>query len=265
MKIKRKAHKGQNGKVLIVGGSEDYVGAVVLSGLAALRTGVDIVTLCAPEKVAWAINSYSPDLITKKFLGKELDITHCKEIISLSENYDVLLIGPGLGIKKDFVNKIVRTLEMPKVIDADAIKVVNISLIKNSLLTPHIQEFNSLFQNSFPEKKVEDNNDSLEEKIKEVKKIMNDNLILLKGEEDIIFNKKEQFKNRTGNDTMTVGGTGDILAGLCAGFLAQTGDFFKSAKEAAMINGKAGEYLSKRKGSTYFASELIEELWRFIK
>ena len=95
MKIKRKDQKGKNGKVLVVGGSKRYTGAPYFASIAAYRTGVDIVTLCAPEKVAWTINLMSPDIITTKMLGEELDMTHTKEILALSESHDVLLIGNG--------------------------------------------------------------------------------------------------------------------------------------------------------------------------
>ena len=85
MKLRRQEIKGQNGKVLIIGGSQDYVGAPALSAMAALQTGIDLVTVCAPEKVAWTINSFSPDIITKKFLGDEFNLTHTKEIISMRD------------------------------------------------------------------------------------------------------------------------------------------------------------------------------------
>jgi NAD(P)H-hydrate epimerase len=261
MKIKRKEHKGENGKVLAIGGSEDYTGAIILASIAALRTGVDIVTVCAPEKVAWTINSYTPDIITRKFLGKELDITHCKEIITLSEKFDVILIGNGLGIKKDFVNKIIRTIKIPKVIDADAIKVTNISLIENAILTPHIKEFEDLFKNTFTNKIYK----KKKENITKIQKVMNNNVVLLKGKEDLIFNNEKIHKNKSGHDSMTVAGTGDILAGLCAGYLAQSKDLFETAKKAAYVNGKTGEYMYKKKGYSYVAGEMLEEMWRFVK
>ncbi|MBD3204591.1 NAD(P)H-hydrate dehydratase [Candidatus Woesearchaeota archaeon] len=261
MRIPRYEHKGKNGKVLVVGGSRDYTGAVILSGIAALRTGVDIVTVCAPEDVAWAINSYSPDLITKKFIGNCLDITHANEIISLSENYDSILIGNGLGIQKDFVNKIIRSVDKIKVIDADALKVVNISLLKDTIFTPHVKEFEVLFNNSLPGVEFR----SREHNINEIQRILNNNVMLLKGRVDMIFNNEKIHKNKTGNNSMTIGGTGDILAGLCAGFAAQTKDLFWSAKKAAYVNGKTGEHLSKHRGNTYLASDMLEDLWRFIK
>ena len=87
------SHKGDHGKVLIVGGSKDYIGAPALAGMAALRTGCDWVTIACPEKVAWAINSMYPDLITKKFPGDIFHFEDVKHIIDLSESFDAVLIG----------------------------------------------------------------------------------------------------------------------------------------------------------------------------
>ncbi|MEM3373817.1 MAG: NAD(P)H-hydrate dehydratase [Candidatus Woesearchaeota archaeon] len=263
MRIIRKEHKGENGKVLVIGGSKDYVGAPAFVGLAALATGVDIVTICAPEKVAWTINCYSPDLITKKFLGEELNLTHCKEIISLSENFDVVVIGNGLGLNKEFVFKLIREIKKPFVIDADAIKVLNLEIVSNSVITPHIKEFQMLYQNTMKNEQWDEID--IEINIKNIQKFIGNNVILLKGQKDIIFSKHRRKENKTGHNSMTVGGTGDILAGLCAGFLAQTKNLFESAAYAAYVNGKAGEFMFKQKGYGYTAFDMVKELWRFTK
>jgi ADP-dependent NAD(P)H-hydrate dehydratase / NAD(P)H-hydrate epimerase len=262
MRLKRNDHKGENGRVLVIGGSEDYTGAVTLASIAALRCGVDIVSVAAPEKVAWAINGYIPDIITKKLVGKELDITHAKELIELSEKFDCILIGNGLGLKKELVLKVARSIDKPKVIDADAIKVLNISLVKNCIFTPHKKEFEMLYNSSLMKKPY---SEDLNENIKEMQKVMNDNVILLKGQVDFIFNSKTILQNKTGHNSMTIGGTGGILAGICAGIMARGGSLFERAQFAAYANGKAGEYMFKQKGYSYLASEMANELWRFVR
>ena len=73
---RKDSHKGDNGMVLAVGGSWDFAGAIALAGLAALRSGCDLVKVIAPEKVAWAINTYSPDLITMKLKGDYFNLNH---------------------------------------------------------------------------------------------------------------------------------------------------------------------------------------------
>src|SRR5690348_220679 len=118
------SHKGQNGKVFVVGGSENYVGAPLLASLAAMHTGCDNVTVAAPEKVAWAINAHSPDLITKKLSGNFLDASHAMHISMIAEGFDVLLFGNGLGTLPGTFHlcKQLAGLPLCKVIDADGIK-----------------------------------------------------------------------------------------------------------------------------------------------
>jgi hydroxyethylthiazole kinase-like uncharacterized protein yjeF len=263
MKIVRKEHKGENGRVLVVGGSQNYVGAPAFAALAALKTGVDIVTVCAPEKVAWALNTYTPDLITRKFPGEEFHTTDCKEIIELSESHDVVVLGNGLGLKKDFVLKLLRDIKKPFVLDADALKVVPLDAVTNSVLTPHMKEFEILYGNT--ERKLIWNDKELESNIKIMQRYIGDNVVLLKGASDVIFTKHLRHVNRTGHNSMTIGGTGDILAGLCAGYIAQTGRLFESAVQAAFVNGKAGEYMYKQRGYGYTAYDLVSELWRFTR
>src|SRR3990167_4667158 len=89
---KKESHKGDNGLVFVVGGSENYAGAVTLAGLAALRSGCDLVKIIAPEKAAWAINAYSPDLVTMKLKDKHFKLKHFGIIKKSIEHFDVLLI-----------------------------------------------------------------------------------------------------------------------------------------------------------------------------
>jgi len=94
---KRGEHKGENGRVLVIGGSADFTGAPALAGLAALRTGADISVVAAPEQTAWVINSYSPDIITKKFEGDFFTFDNVIDVIEFSEKFDVIVIGSGSG------------------------------------------------------------------------------------------------------------------------------------------------------------------------
>src|SRR3989338_7845590 len=94
-KRKQTAKKGDNGRVLIVGGSKEYTGAVALAGLAALRCGADWVTVAAPEKVAWAVNALSADLVTVKLKGDYFSSKHVDEVGELARKHDVVLIGNG--------------------------------------------------------------------------------------------------------------------------------------------------------------------------
>src|SRR3989344_706649 len=95
-KRKTGSHKGDNGLVLAVGGSKEYVGAITLAGLSALRSGCDLVKIIAPEKVAWAINAYSPDFMAKKIKGGYIGSKYSGNVNKEMKKYGVLLIGNGI-------------------------------------------------------------------------------------------------------------------------------------------------------------------------
>ncbi|MBI1935665.1 NAD(P)H-hydrate dehydratase [Candidatus Woesearchaeota archaeon] len=266
------SHKGQNGLVLAVGGSEDYVGAITLAGLAALRSGCDLVKIIAPEKVAWAVNSYSPDLMTVKLKGDFFNLNHLKIIKESMKKFDVLLIGNGIGLDpetKNFCRKAIKEIKKPKVIDADAIKSISMYDAKNSIITPHSKELEHFLINSKIHKsmikKLNDENNIIK-KSKIIKKITQkfldkNNIILLKGKIDAVISKNKIFYNKTGNAGMTKGGTGDVLAGLCAGFLAQDKNIVQSTINAAYFNGLIGDILlKKKKGFAYLASDMVDEI-----
>jgi len=266
------SHKGDNGLVLAVGGSEDFVGAVALAGLAALRSGCDLVKIIAPEKVAWAINTYSPDLVTMKLKSDYFKLNHFNVIKNLMEQFDVLLIGNGIGLRnetKKFCQKTIKNNKKFKVIDADAIKSISVNDCENSIITPHAKELEYFLINSKIDKSIIhliNNEKNPINKSKTIKKttrkfLDKNNIILLKGKIDIIISKNKIFYNKTGNAGMTKGGTGDVLAGLCAGFLAQSKDILQSAINAAYFNGLIGDILlKKKKGFTYLASDMVNEI-----
>ncbi|MBN2454208.1 NAD(P)H-hydrate dehydratase [Candidatus Woesearchaeota archaeon] len=258
VKLKKRradSHKGENGKVLVVGGSIDYTGAVLLASLAAYRTGVDWVQVAAPEKVAWVINTFSPDIVTTKVKGEYFTKESADKIAKLSEGFDAVLIGNGIGIRdetKKFAAEIVRKVKKPKVIDADAITAIKLSDVSNGVLTPHPKEMGKLLANSKVDKK------SLKQKI-------NGNVILLKGKRDEVISKQKTVFNRTGNAGMTVAGTGDVLAGIAVGILAQEHDLFRSACASAYISGLAGAALYKKKGYGFMASEMLDQIPIILK
>ncbi|MFH1588233.1 MAG: NAD(P)H-hydrate dehydratase [Candidatus Diapherotrites archaeon] len=264
--------KGQNGKVLVIGGSNDFIGAPALSAmaaLAALRSGVDIVTVAAPEKAGFIINSFSPDIIVKKFSGKNLSSKHLKMLFFVAKSFDAVLIGPGMGLNKDtqhLIQRIVKKLmreRIPLILDADAIKAVKgMKFNGKVLLTPHKTEFEIFSGKTLFEEKF-----NLNKRIQTVKELAKKHkcIILLKGKIDIISDGENISLNKTGNPGMTVGGTGDVLAGLCAGLTALSRDLFKSACAAAFINGLAGDNQLKKKGHSFIASDLLHEIPALIK
>ncbi|MEK6854100.1 MAG: NAD(P)H-hydrate dehydratase [Nanoarchaeota archaeon] len=268
-KRKPTSHKGQNGRVLVVAGSIDYIGAAYLAGRAAFRSGADAVVVAAPEKVAWAINCLSPDFITKKFRGDFFTTAAIKEITGMSKKFDVTLIGNGVGKNPgtlQFAAGVCKKIKGFKVIDADAISAVRLQDVQNAIFTPHAGEYGVLIRNSGI------GNSGSGNEFEKARKIIGSNVILLKGHidkkhgrVDAIISKDKVVFNRTGNAGMTVGGTGDVLAGLCAGLLAQEMDLLKAAAAAAYVNGKAGDLLLRKYGWGFTASDLVEQLPAVLK
>jgi NAD(P)H-hydrate epimerase len=269
MDRKKNSHKGENGHALVIGGSEEYVGAVALAGLAALRAGCDLVTVSAPEKVAWALNRYSPDLITNKIKGSNVyTVKNAKEQVKYADRFDAVLIGNGMTRKADkFNHYFIRKFSGFKVIDADALKPLSFKDFQNAVLTPHETELEMMLINSgkdFLLPKLRQSNAKEKAEILQGNLryfLQNNNVLLVKGPTDIIISKNKIAFNRTGNQGMTKGGTGDVLAGLVLGFLAKSHDLFKSAVAASYINGFVGDQLMKRKkGYCFIASDILEDL-----
>tara|TARA_Y100000034_G_scaffold73273_1_gene88235 strand:+ start:219 stop:1094 length:876 start_codon:yes stop_codon:yes gene_type:complete len=273
MERKKTSHKGENGKALIIGGSEDYVGAVTLAGLSALRTGCDIVTVAAPEKVAWIVNRYTPDLITKKIKGKNFTIKNAKEMVKYADRFDAILLGNGITRKADkFCQYFIKKSQKLKVVDADALKSMSFKDFNNSVLTPHEAELEMMLVNSHKEfllPKLKKANAKEKAEILQGNLryfLQNNNVLLLKGSTDIIISRNKIAYNRTGNQGMTKAGTGDVLAGLVIGFLANTKELFKSAVAASYINGYVGDILlKKKKGYSFIASDIVEDLDKIKK
>lgn len=268
------SHKGQNGRVLVIGGSLEYTGAVLLAGLAAFRSGADIVTAAAPEKVAWALNCMSPDLITVKFKGERFLARHAKRVADLAEGFDAVLLGNGLSRHPStmaFVRKLLSSARGGQVwvIDADALKAVGSPTVpvRHAILTPHQGELQAMLKNAGIELSLSGSPGKDAVVLKKALKplLADDNVLLLKGKVDVILSSEKAAFNRTGNAGMTVGGTGDVLAGLCAGLASQMNSHFSAACAAAYINGSLGDELYKSMGYGYIASDLVNLIPGFLK
>jgi hydroxyethylthiazole kinase-like uncharacterized protein yjeF len=259
------SHKGDFGKLLVVGGSRKYSGSPALAALAALRTGCDLVTVAAPERAANIIASFSPDLITEPIAGNYFNNWHTRTVLEMAKDADVVVVGGGLERRsetKTFVQNFLSRLDKPCVIDADAIHAaaINNKVLKNSfIITPHSREFFVL-----TDKEASQN---LKERLEQVK-LFSSYLgctVLLKGHVDIISNGRSVAVNKTGNPYMTKGGTGDTLSGVCGAFLAMGLEPFASACAAAFLNGMAGDVASKELGPGILASDLLESIPRALK
>jgi hydroxyethylthiazole kinase-like uncharacterized protein yjeF len=268
------SHKGQNGRVLVTGGSKDYVGAPALAGLAALRAGCDIVRIAAPEKTAWAINALSPDLITIKLKGEYISSSHSAVLTKAAAGSDAVLIGPGMSLARpgtwlsSFVERLSKSGKNT-ILDADALKMILLTPgMKNVLITPHQEELETLLKNNRKGRYVRFIKEASgpDEKIYHIQCALKDflkhNCILLKGPKDVIITDGKTVIIKGGNAGMTVGGTGDVLAGLCAGYAAQGLPLFEAAALASRECKRIGDLLLKKSnfGFGFISSDFIREI-----
>ncbi|MFQ5573983.1 MAG: NAD(P)H-hydrate dehydratase, partial [Nitrosopumilaceae archaeon] len=246
---KASSRKGDNGKVVVIGGSYIYHGAPVLSSLAALRTGADLVYTCVPKINAQSTRAISPNLIVIPLVDSKLTRGAVNKLLGqIPNDIDSATIGMGLAIQDIHALKVlVKSLldrDVRISLDASALVSDILPLIsgKNTVVTPHAGEFKRLFGVIPP--------NSLKERIKTVEKFAKENsvIVLLKGATDIISDGKKTFLNPKKTPAMTVGGTGDVLSGIVAALLARNRNAFESASAAAYINGQAGKIIQKKFG-----------------
>lgn len=258
------SHKGQNGRVLVVGGSRDYYGAPVLAGLGALYSGADLVYLYVPECNFEVTRSLYPDFIVRSYAGEFLTERSADAIVKFGKKCDSVLIGPGLGEREqtlDAVLSILGELNIPTVLDAEAMmalkKIARFPLAQTLVITPHMNEFRNLVDRDVEVKAVDSKSIVLLRSI-----AMDLHLtVLLKGATDYVSSHEGVVEvNKTGNAGMTVGGSGDVLAGLVASFLAQGLEGFDAARCAAFYSGQAGDLLRKQKGYAFSASDIAMTL-----
>ncbi|RLI96130.1 MAG: NAD(P)H-hydrate dehydratase [Candidatus Aenigmatarchaeota archaeon] len=258
------SHKGQNGKLLIVGGSLRYSGSPALAAMAAIRSGTDLTLVAAPKRAADIIACFKPDIITEPLSGNHLSKKDVSHVLELSEWADAVLVGGGLDRMPqtyEAIRGILKRIDRPCVLDAESLHAVSGDrglLRKDFVLTPHEGEFRSLGgkgpSHNIGERLSEVN--ALSRKLKVT--------ILLKGHADIISDGYRQAINRTGNEYMTKGGTGDVLAGICGSLLARGIDTFDAASASAWISGSAGDMAVKENGPGFFVSEMLDFIPKVI-
>ncbi|MEM4310801.1 MAG: NAD(P)H-hydrate dehydratase [Nitrososphaerales archaeon] len=263
---KSDSKKGDNGIALVVGGSWLYHGAPTLAALAALRSGIDLVYLATPKNIAPSIRAISPNLIVLPLPDAKLTKGSARRLIKwLPKKVDSSVIGPGLGKQNtDGMKLLVDELSMSKIkilLDADALQLDVIERLKGKdcVITPHAGEFKRVF-NIELKGNYEDKAIMVKEKAKEYNII-----VLLKGKYDIISDGERVVINKTGCSAMTVGGTGDVLAGLVAGLMAKGIEPFIASVFGAYINGIAGERAYQKLGLHIMATDLIDELPFILK
>jgi NAD(P)H-hydrate epimerase len=239
-----KVHKGAGGEVLVIGGGP-YQGAPYLAGLGALRAGADIVRIASP------VFEPIPDLIYERLDGERIGEKHIEQLIVLAKRADAVICGNGLGAGSHEVIRAIAPHCKKAVIDADALR-LPLPVAKNeTLYTPHAGEFTRITGIKL--------SDDTKERALAVKGAGIKGTVLLKGCIDIITDGKRVRFNRTGDPAMTVGGTGDVLAGIAGALLCHL-PAFDAGCIAAYVNGRAGEIVAAERGEGMLASDLVDRI-----
>ncbi|MGI0020050.1 MAG: NAD(P)H-hydrate dehydratase [Nitrososphaera sp.] len=262
---KSASKKGDNGTVLVAGGSRFYHGAPVLASMAALRSGTDLVYTAVPCSIATAVRSLSPALIVLPLPDDKLTTGAANRLVAMMpKKADAAAIGMGMTIAKpDAIIALVRKLREQKtklLLDASALIPEVLAEIKdtNAVVTPHVGEYTRLF-GADPGKTEKERMASVQAAARE-----HGVTILLKGAADVVSDGKKTGINRTHNCAMTVGGTGDVLAGIAAGLICKM-EPFEASLLAAYFNGLAGNLSFNRVGLHMAATDLLEDLPQAMK
>ena len=249
------SHKGDAGEVLVVGGGP-YTGAPALAGQAALRAGADLVRIACPNAVADTVQGYSENLILRPYDGERFAPEHVDEVLETAVRHDVVVIGPGLGRHdetRSAVREFLTRYDGTAVVDADALAVVpEVDTDATLLCTPHQGELRGMGGETATDWRT---------RTKLVAEFAAElgHLLLVKGPYDVVSDGDETRVNRTGNPGMTVGGTGDVLAG-ATGALACVLPPRQAASIAAYATGRAGDAAAEAAGEGLLATDLPDRL-----
>ncbi|SHO47358.1 ADP-dependent (S)-NAD(P)H-hydrate dehydratase [Nitrosotalea sinensis] len=260
------SRKGDNGKVLVLGGNYLYHGAPILSSIAALRSGTDLVYTCVPKMNVEPTRAYSPNLIVIPIVDAKLTRGAVQKLLGIiPTGIDSATIGMGLGIQDKEALKILVSSLLDRAVmvslDASALipEILDSIRGKKVIVTPHAGEFKRLF-GEMPFDDVKQRSLMVEKYAKEY-----DVTILLKGPIDIVSDGKITYLNPKNIAAMTVGGTGDVLSGVVAAMLSKNKNPVQAAAAAAYVNGKAGLFAQKKYGLHIVATDLLDFIPSAIK
>lgn len=253
------SNKGTFGKVLNISGSANYIGAAYLSTIAPLKVGAGFVALATDKNIINSVSALLPEAVY---------ITRDEAIKNLNK-YTVILIGCGLGVNKAsqrlfkrVINKLQKDTR-PVVVDADGLNILTttqLTLPPNSIITPHPLEAARLLGITL-DKILSD----LENSARELSTKYNC-VVVLKTHRTIICQNDKLFINQHGNSALAKAGSGDVLAGIIAGLLAQNMPTFEAAKLGVYLHSRTGEIASQELTEySVLASDLPKYLHHAIK
>src|SRR5712691_10009510 len=253
------SHKGDYGRVLIVAGSRGKTGAAHLAAVGALRSGAGLVTVATPASCQPVVAAMGPEYMTETLdEGPEgLDVNGVDHVLEVAR--DVLALGPGLGqavATREFIRSLVDRATMPLVIDADGLNafVSDPERLggregRDVIITPHPGEMARLVGMSTDE--VQASRLEIARNFAVAHRVY----VVLKGHRTLIATPDERiFINPTGNPGMATGGTGDVLTGMIAAWLAQLLDAEAACKLAVFLHGMAGDLAEADEGEVAMTS-----------
>lgn len=254
-------HKGDFGKIAVIGGSMGMTGSSYLSSNAALKAGAGLVYNIVPREIFDIMSIKFIEPIAKTF--DDLD-----EMEKFLEGIDVIGMGPGMGLGAYGKKVFERTIKIEKnlLIDADGLNILskNLNLLEerkdfSTILTPHEGEFARLTGLSLDE--IKNNRKTVAEEFAKKYKI----ILVLKGHETIVTDGERTYTNSTGNSGMATGGSGDVLTGIISA-LMKNYNLFDAARLGVYIHGLSGDIYARKNSKTSLrARDLIENLSAVFK
>lgn len=254
-KRKRDAHKGTYGHLFLLSGSLGKTGAAVMAGKAALRMGAGLVTVGTPESCLPIVARSMMELMTESLVETEektLSRQGLKQILTLLEDKDALLVGPGISTHQstsELVLSLIPKINLPLVIDADGLNILTSkvdvlnSLRKPAVLTPHPGEFARLLGLSTKE--------VVEKKLELAPQFAKKYgvYLVLKGYRTLTATPEGKvYVNPTGNPGMASAGSGDVLSGMIASMIIQEKNLLEAVLAAVYIHGLSGDIGAEKVG-----------------
>jgi NAD(P)H-hydrate epimerase len=269
----RDSHKGDFGHVFILAGSRGMTGAAVLCSNAVLRSGAGMATLGIPESLNPIVAAKLTEVMTcclPETSELTLSLKAEKEILKKTGDSDVIVLGPGLSQHPEtqiLVMSLISGIKKPAILDADALNIIakDASIIKKlkagCIVTPHVREMARLINKSTDY--VKNNRLNVAKNFSHYYNAV----VVLKGTGTVVASPQgRSYINNTGNPGMATAGSGDVLTGVIAGFLAQGLSLFDAAQLAVYIHGLAGDLAAKEKGEIgLIAGDILENIPYAVK
>lgn len=276
--LQRLAHRPTNankydfGHVLVIGGSPGMVGAPLLASLAALRVGAGLVTVASRATTARQLEKRVKEVMTLALppYDRTEEATRAVLEFAAARKVTSVVIGPGLPrMAESLVRTLLARLPLPAVLDAGGLtafrghlELLQKTTVRNPgvIITPHSGEFDRLTNNTF-------NDDSERRRYAQRFAAQYRLTVVLKGHHTLVAHPNgSSYVNQTGNPGLATAGTGDVLAGVIAGLLAQRFEPAQAAEAGVYLHGLAGDVAAAEKTEAgLIASDLIDLLPAALK